>query len=127
MRRTSLVDDTELEITLNFLQGWQQDAENESSSRSGLFIRFVAVLFSAVSAVLLSYRANVDGKLSFYGVVLKIISFTIMAAVFLLDERFDRRERLLYSVPKLFGIVMGTVQLVGIVLQDTTDNILLSI
>ena len=127
MKRASLVDDTELEITLNFLQGWQQDVDDESGSRWGLFIRFTAVMFSAISALLLSYRANIDGKMSFYGVILKVVSFTIMAVVFLFDERFDRRERLLYSVPKLFGIVMGCIQLVGIVLQDTTDNVFLTI
>ena len=90
-------------------------------------MRFLGVLCSALSAMLLSYRANVDGKLSFYGIIFKIISFLIMGSIFLLDERFDKSERVLYSFPKLFGLIMCVIQLVGIILQFDGDSIFLTV
>jgi len=117
----------QLEITDSFIRAWNERDTEHTVGKRGLILRFVGVMCSAVSALLLSYRANLDGKLSFYGVILKIISFMIMSSIFMCDQRFDKNERCLYSAPKVFGIVMGVIQLVGIILQFDGDNIMLTV
>ena len=117
----------QLEITDSFIRAWnERDTEHNVGNR-GLLLRFVGVMCSGISALLLSYRANLDGKLSFYGVILKIVSFMIMSSIFICDQRFDKSERCLYSAPKIFGIIMGGIQLIGIILQFDGDNIFFSI
>ena len=117
----------QLEITDSFIRAWNERDTDHSVGNRGLMVRFVGVLCSALSAILLSYRANIDGKLSFYGIILKIISFSIIGFIFILDERFDKRERILYSSPKIFGLGMCIIQLVGIILQFDGDSIFLTI
>ena len=117
----------QLEITDSFIRAWNERDTEHNVGKRGLLLRFIGVMCSGVSALLLSYRANLDGKLSFYGVILKIISFLIMSVIFMCDDRFDRNERCLYSGPKVFGIVMGLIQLVGIILQFVGENIFLTI
>lgn len=117
----------QLEITDSFIRAWnERDTEHHVGTR-GILLRFVGVMCSGVSALLLSYRANLDGKLSFYGVILKIVSFIIMSSIFMCDQRFDQRERCLYSAPKVFGIIMGIIQLVGIILQFDGSNIFMTV
>ena len=43
------------------------------------------------------------------------------------DQRFDERERCLFSAPKLFGVIMCAIQLVGIILQFDGDNIFFTV
>ena len=117
----------QLEITDSFIRAWNERDTEHTVGRRGLILRFVGVMCSGVSAVFISYRANMDGKLSFYGIILKIVSFMIMSFIFMCDQRFDKKERCLYSAPKIFGIVMAVIQLVGIVLQFDGDSILLTI
>ena len=117
----------QLEITDSFIRAWNERDTEHSVGNKGLILRFIGVLCSAISSILLSYRANIDGKLSFYGIILKINSFIIMGSIFILDNRFDRRERFLYSAPKIFGLVMCVIQLIGIILQFEGNNIFLSI
>ena len=113
----------QLEITDSFIRAWNERGTEHNVGNRGLILRFVGVMCSGVSALLLSYRVNLDGKLSFYGVILKIVSFMIMSSIFMCDQRFDKRERCLYSAPKVFGIIMGAIQLAGIILQFDGDNI----
>ena len=68
----------QLEITDSFIRAWQERDTVNDVGNKGLMLRFAGVMCSAVSALFLSYRANLDGKLSFYGVILKIISFSII-------------------------------------------------
>lgn len=117
----------QLEITDSFIRAWNERDTEHNVGKKGLLLRFIGVMCSGISALLMSYRANLDGKLSFYGVILKIVSFVIMSSIFICDHRFDRNERCLYSGPKVFGIVMGAIQLVGIILQFDGENIFLTI
>lgn len=117
----------QLEITDSFIRAWNERDTEHNVGKKGLLLRFIGVMCSGVSALLLSYRANLDGKLSFYGVILKIVSFMIMSSIFMCDQRFDKRERYLYSAPKVFGIIMGAIQLVGIILQFDGNNIFFTI
>ena len=117
----------QLEITDSFIRAWNERDTENNVGKKGLLLRFIGVMCSGLSALLLSYRANLDGKLSFYGVILKIISFIIMSSIFVCDKRFDKHERCLYSAPKIFGIVMGIIQLIGIILQFEGTNIFFSI
>lgn len=122
-------DVIQLEITDSFIRAFQnRHDKNNNVGKRGLVLRFVGVLCSGASALLISYRANLDGKLSFYGIILKIVSFLIMFCIFVFDDRFDKNERCLFSVPKLFGIIMAGIQLYGIVVQSSNkNNIFLSI
>jgi hypothetical protein len=132
-KRRSIVHHTssggtiQLEITDSFIRAWNDRGNEDSVGKKGLLLRFVGVLCTGVSALLFSYRANYDGKLSFYGVILKIISFVIMSFSFVCDTRFTSHERCLYSAPKAFGIIMGLLQLYGIVSQNEEENIFLTI
>lgn len=117
----------QLEITDSFIRAWNERDTEHTVGKRGLLLRFIGVMCSGVSALLLSYRANLDGKLSFYGVILKILSFIIMSSIFMCDQRFDKRERCLYSAPKVFGIIMGAIQLIGIILQFDGENIFFTI
>lgn len=117
----------QLEITDSFIRAWNERNTEHNVGKRGLILRFIGVLCSALSALLLSYRANLDGKLSFYGVILKIVSFMIMSSIFMCDQRFDERERCLFSAPKLFGVIMCAIQLVGIILQFDGDNIFFTV
>ena len=117
----------QLEITDSFIRAWNERDSDHSVGYRGLIVRFIGLLCSALSAILLSYRANIDGKLSFYGIIFKIFSFFIMGSIFLLDKRFDIRERICYSFPKLFGFGMCVIQLVGIILQFDGENLFLTI
>lgn len=126
-KHNSSSDTIQLEITDSFIRAWQNRDEDKTVSKYGLLLRFIGVLCSGISAILISWRANVDGKLSFYGIILKIVSFGIMFGIFACDNRFDKHERCLYSTPKVFGIVMAIVQLVGIILQNDSDTVFLTI
>ncbi len=117
----------QLEITDSFIRAWNERDTEHNVGKRGLLLRFIGVMCSGVSALLLSYRVNLDGKLSFYGVILKIVSFMIMSSIFMCDHRFDKRERCLYSAPKVFGIVMGIIQLIGIILQFDGNNIFFTV
>ena len=117
----------QLEITDSFIRAWNERDTEHTVGKRGLLLRFIGVVCSGFSALLLSYRANLDGKLSFYGVILKIVSFIIMSSIFMCDQRFDKHERCLYGAPKVFGIIMSAIQLVGIILQFDGDNIFLTI
>ena len=105
----------QLEISDSFIKAWK---ERKQRSKGGLCLRFAGVLCTAVSSLLLAWRANVDGKLSFYGILLRILSFVIMSFIFIVDDRFDLTERCLYSAPKVLGMVMAGVQLYGIVANE---------
>lgn len=117
----------QLEISDSFIRAWNDRNTSSTVGTRGLVLRFIGLLCTSTSALLLSYRANIDGKLSFWGVILKIISFLIMSFIFVCDHRFSSYERCLYSAPKVFGIVMALIQLVGIILKNEEDNIFLTI
>ena len=117
----------QLEITDSFIRAWNERDTEHNVGKRGLILRFIGVLCTGLSSLLLSYRANLDGKLSFYGVILKILSFMIMSSIFMCDQRFDERERYLFGVPKLFGVIMCAIQLVGIILQFKGSNIFLTV
>lgn len=117
----------QLEITDSFIRAWQDRNKPNNVGNYGLLLRGAGVLLSAAGSLLISYRVNIDGKMSFYGIIFRIMSFTIMAFIFACDSRFTRHERVMYSLPKLFGIAMAFIQLYGIIRSFEGSNILLSI
>ena len=117
----------QLEITDSFIRAWQHRNEPDNVGKSGLFLRGFGVFLSALGSLLISYRVNVDGKLSFYGIIFRIISFGIMSCIFACDNRFTIHERWLYSVPKIFAVAMAMIQLYGVIKAYEGKNIFLSI
>jgi hypothetical protein len=117
----------QFEITDSFIRAWQDRNKPNDVGNYGLLLRGTGVLLSAAGSLLISYRVNIDGKMSFYGIILRIMSFTIMAFIFACDSRFTAHERVMHSVPKLFGIGMAFIQLYGIIRSFEGSNILLSI
>lgn len=115
----------QLEITDSFIRAWQTRNEPSNTvSKKGLILRFVGVCLSFVSSMLMTYRANIDGKISFYALCCRIVSFCIMSFIFLCDSRFSSKERCLYSVPKICGILMAVFQMVGLFLTSSSDDVL---
>lgn len=112
----------QLEITDSFIRAWQNRNEPSNTvTRKGLILRFIGVCLSVISSLLMTYRANIDGKLSFYALCCRIISFSIMSFIFCCDDRFTSKERCLYSWPKIGGILMSVIQMVGLFL--TSDGV----
>lgn len=112
----------QLEITDSFIRAWQNRNEpNNTVTKKGLMLRFTGVCLSVVSSILMTYRANVDGKISFYALCCRIISFSIMSFIFICDYRFTSKERCLYTAPKIGGILMAMFQMIGLFL--TSDGV----
>ena len=65
--------------------------------------------------VLIALRASYDGRISLIGISLRILYFGVFILVIYLDARFEKMERWARLVPKLFGIVMIGVQLLGVI------------
>lgn len=111
----------QLEITDSFIRAWQNRNEPSNTvTKKGLLLRFIGVCLSMVSSLLMTWRANIDGKISFYALCCRLLSFSIMSLIFYCDDRFDKKERCLFSAPKVGGILMTIFQLVGLFLTSTS-------
>lgn len=76
---------------------------------------FLNMVMSPLIGILIALRASYDGRVSLIGISLRIVYFAIYIIVIYVDQRFERMERWSRLMPKLFGIVMICVQLIGVV------------
>lgn len=87
--------------------------------------RLIIVLnigFSPIIGILMAIRGNYDGKLSFIGIVLRIIYFLLFLIAIYFDHRFERIERWSRILPKLFGVILLGIQLVGVIPRYQCDS-----
>lgn len=76
---------------------------------------FLNMVMSPLIGILIALRASYDGRVSLIGISLRIVYFAIFIIVIYVDQRFERMERWSRLMPKLFGIVMICVQLIGVI------------
>ena len=70
----------------------------------------------------MAIRGNYDGKLSVFGIVLRIIYFVLFLIAIYFDHRFERIERWARILPKLFGVFLLGFQLVGVIPRYRCDS-----
>lgn len=78
--------------------------------------------FSPIIGILMAMRGNYDGKLSVSGIVLRIIYFLLFLIAIYFDHRFERIERWSRILPKLFGVILLGIQLVGVIPRYQCDS-----
>lgn len=78
--------------------------------------------FSPIIGILMTIRGNYDGKLSVSGIVLRIIYFLLFLIAIYFDSRFERIERWARILPKLFGVFLLGIQLVGVIPRYQCDS-----
>ena len=81
--------------------------------------RYLGLFLTFLSGVILTVRVVIDGRVSFYGVVLGLISKLVVGANFALDPSLEWDAKISYGVPKLFGITTGIITIIGIVINDS--------
>jgi hypothetical protein len=78
-------------------------------------IIFLNIVVSPIIGILMAIRGNYDGKLSVFGIVLRMIYFVLFLIAIYFDHRFERIERWARILPKLFGVFLLGFQLVGVI------------
>ena len=76
---------------------------------------FLNMCLSPVIGVLMAVRGHYDGKLSLFGIILRILYFISFLVAIYFDHRFERVERWARILPKLFGVILLGVQLYGVI------------
>ena len=110
--RTSLMIDREPRFRANAKSKSQKERDFKWKRYLGLFLTFL-------SGVLLTVRVVIDGRVSFYGVAVGLISKLVVGANFALDPSLEWDAKVSYGVPKLFGITTGIITIIGIVINDS--------
>ena len=82
---------------------------------------FLNMCLSPVIGVLMAIRGHYDGKLSLFGIILRILYFISFLVAIYFDNRFERIERWSRILPKLFGCIILGVQLYGVVPRYDCD------
>ena len=85
------------------------------------FILFLNMCLSPVIGVLMAIRGHYDGKLSLFGIILRILYFISFLVAIYFDNRFEKIERWSRILPKLFGCIILGVQLYGVVPRYDCD------
>lgn len=76
---------------------------------------FLNTFMSPLIGVLVALRASYDGRVSLIGISLRLVYFAVFILVIYIDKRFEDMERWARLMPKLFGIVMIAIQLIGVI------------
>lgn len=104
-----------VEVTESFVDKINVVTTKTPVTKQGFAFRLLGTVLTFFGSGLITYRAINNGALSFYGTFCRLLSFFVLGLVFLQDKRLEFSERLMYSVPKLFGFLLSLFQLYGIV------------
>jgi len=80
--------------------------------------RLSGLFMTTVGGLLLMIRVVLDGKVSFYGTLLKLIALLLTGINFAFDPSLSWDARVSYGGPKLFGIITTAISLVGIIMNN---------
>ena len=83
---------------------------------------FLNMCLSPVIGMLMAIRGHYDGKLSLFGIILRILYFISFLVAIYFDNRFEKIERWSRILPKLFGCIILGVQLYGVVPRYDCDT-----
>lgn len=83
------------------------------------YIRFLGLLLTSTGGLILMVRVLLDGKVSFYGTLLKLIALLFTGLNFAFDPTLTWDARISYGGPKLFGFITTFVSLMGVIINDS--------
>ena len=72
------------------------------------------IVFRPVIGTVCAIRGQYDGRLSIVGLTLSVLYFGAFMIVTYIDGRFEPMERWARVLPKMFGMVVAGIQLVGV-------------
>ena len=72
------------------------------------------IVFRPVIGTVCAIRGQYDGRLSIVGLSLGVVYFAAFIVVTYIDSRFGPMERWARVLPKLLGMVVAGIQLVGV-------------
>lgn len=72
------------------------------------------IVFRPVIGTVCAIRGQYDGRLSIIGLTLSVVYFGAFMVVTYIDDRFKPMERWARVLPKLFGMAVAVIQLVGV-------------
>ena len=79
------------------------------------YYRLVGLMLQACGGILLAWRSLIDGRVSLYGMVFKILSFVVTALTIFCDPQLTKSAKFSYGIPKLFGLGISLFTFAGIV------------
>lgn len=93
--------------------GTDLPAEHKKSIIPSIVI-FLNIILSPIIGVTMAIRGHYDGKLSMVGLCLRVVYFISFIVAIYFDRRFEDTERYARLAPKVFGVVIIGIQLVGV-------------
>lgn len=75
---------------------------------------FLNIILSPLIGVTMAIRGHYDGKLSMVGLCLRVIYFISFIIAIYFDRRFENTERYARLAPKVFGVIIIGIQLIGV-------------
>ena len=91
---------------------------NQKTEKRWKFIRSFGLFLTFAGGALLTIRVFIDGRVSFYGTLFKLMSMVWTFANFACDPSLSRDARVSYGAPKAFGAITTLVSLIGIIAND---------
>jgi len=98
--------------------------ENHDAPQAPLIpkiVVFLNVIMSPIIGILMAIRGHYDGKLSLFGIFIRVVYFISFLTTIYFDKRFETIERWARILPKLFGVIILGIQLYGVVPRYTCN------
>lgn len=80
--------------------------------------RFGGLVITAIAGIIAGIRVLIDGRVSFYGTVLRILAFLTTGMIYAFDPDLTLKAKASYGAPKIFSIVMAIITVIGIIVND---------
>ncbi len=83
--------------------------------------RLGGLSLTLLAGLLRVIRVLIDGRVSFYATVLKLLSLVLTGITIALDPGIETWDaKFSYASPKLFGFITSVITLIGIIVNDET-------
>lgn len=96
----------------------RDDVRKRKETNRWKVYRLSGLVMTTIGGLLLMIRVVLDGKVSFYGTLLKLIALLLTGINFAFDPSLSWDARVSYGGPKLFGIITTFISLVGIIMNN---------
>jgi hypothetical protein len=121
-RRPSLVytnnDETEGSIKKVKRLVYQISNEGTVEDKTSIIpsvVIFLNIILSPMIGIAMAIRGQYDGRLSLVGIIIRVLYFASFVVAIYFDRRYERAERYARLMPKIFGIFIIGIQLVGVI------------
>ena len=83
--------------------------------------RFGGLSLTLLAGLLRVIRVLIDGRVSFYATVFKLLSLVLTGLTIAFDPGIETWDaKFSYASPKLFGFITSIITLIGIIVNDET-------